>query len=600
MRQILFALLIASVVMPVNFTAAIAQSTTERVCIIKSMVGSVQIRKGASPQWRDARINMPLSEKDAIRTFVESEAQLETSEGSIIKMSENSTMEVSRFRGNATGEQSTKIKILTGNLFSNVKKIASSKSDFSFETPTATASIRGTQLGIEVNNQATAVKVYEGIVMVVPAGSSSGSEVKANEMTTVKKGQRTVSIEKLTEKAPVVETGSIAPVDSAKKDSTAVAKADTIKPVPKELILTVTQPAEGQKLDQPSIPVNGTVTPGASVSASGIMIPVTATGSFSGKIPIPDEETSMSVQIEASLESKTKSVTRTISYAPAVKLSVNTPAERATITTTSITVSGTVTPKGAEVQVNGKPASVIASTGQFSATVTVADVEDEYQIEITASSGGKSMSMTRSIIYKRAMDINKPALQPTSLPTIAKQNRLTFSAIDRTPDEEITFYREIDGSTESETGVPNQQFYLTIEEGVHTYAVYADDKGKNRTQRLSGTIKFLVRQCAIRMGKPSGSTEYLNLPPNAPDDAFAPSYNVRFTVTNLPDDNPKLLSEVSVTNSATGKVVSKRDPTSIDFEFDVDIDRTKVNTLTIMVRDINDRIIQNQATIRVR
>lgn len=62
---------------------------------------------------------------------------------------------------------------MNGTLMTNVKKLVDEKSSFEFETPTATAAIRGTILGLDVTKDKTLVKVYEGTVTV----SSSGSNV---------------------------------------------------------------------------------------------------------------------------------------------------------------------------------------------------------------------------------------------------------------------------------------------------------------------------------------------------------------------------------------------------------------------------------------
>src|SRR5512141_802183 len=83
-----------------------AQSA-DRKCWIKSMVGSVKVRKGEAPKWIDARVQMPLLEKDAIRTYVESEGELQTSEGSTFSVGENSTFEVAVMRQSTAGAQQT-------------------------------------------------------------------------------------------------------------------------------------------------------------------------------------------------------------------------------------------------------------------------------------------------------------------------------------------------------------------------------------------------------------------------------------------------------------------------------------------------------------
>jgi len=137
-------------------------SESDRHATIQSMIGSVKVRKGDAAVWKDAKPKMSITEKDAIRTFVESQAEILTSEGSVIRLDENTTMEMATFNQNPNGSQTTKVAVLSGTLLSNVKKLINTGSKFEFETPTATASIRGTRVGLEVTSDKTSIKVYEG------------------------------------------------------------------------------------------------------------------------------------------------------------------------------------------------------------------------------------------------------------------------------------------------------------------------------------------------------------------------------------------------------------------------------------------------------
>ena len=191
---------IFSLILIAVFASTMVFSESDRHATIQSMIGSVKVRKGDAAVWKDAKPKMSITEKDAIRTFVESQAEILTSEGSVIRLDENTTMEMATFNQNPNGSQTTKVAVLSGTLLSNVKKLINTGSKFEFETPTATASIRGTRVGLEVTSDKTSIKVYEGEVMVTPRGASAGVSVKTNQMTTVIKGQQTASIEVLTEK----------------------------------------------------------------------------------------------------------------------------------------------------------------------------------------------------------------------------------------------------------------------------------------------------------------------------------------------------------------------------------------------------------------
>ena len=181
-----------------GFSSNLSAQVDSRKCTIKSLIGDVNIRRGTAVNWVDARPNMPLRENDAIRTLIESEILLETSEGTSLKVGENSTIEMAVF--SAKGEtQNTKIKILSGSLVSTVKKRLTIQSRFEFETPTATAAMSGAVLSFHVSNEGTLIKVYEGSVLVTSERLKSSVLLKENQMVSIKKSQKDITIQKLEE-----------------------------------------------------------------------------------------------------------------------------------------------------------------------------------------------------------------------------------------------------------------------------------------------------------------------------------------------------------------------------------------------------------------
>jgi hypothetical protein len=99
------------------------------------MVGDVKVQRNKSPKWIDARPNMPLKENDAVRTFVESEAVVQFGDGSQISLKENTTLELSGLSRDAGGADKTGVKILSGDLMANVKKLVHKGSKFESEAP---------------------------------------------------------------------------------------------------------------------------------------------------------------------------------------------------------------------------------------------------------------------------------------------------------------------------------------------------------------------------------------------------------------------------------------------------------------------------------
>ncbi|NLE02983.1 MAG: FecR domain-containing protein [Fibrobacter sp.] len=745
--------------------ADVTAQSESPVCRVKSIIGSVKIRRNGTVNWFDAKPKMPLRERDAIRTMMESEVELETDDGSLIKVSENSTIELSKHQ-QEDNTKNTKIKIMSGSIISNVKKLINNKSTFEFETPTATAAIRGTIVGLDVRKEATTIKVYEGLVYVSKRGARQGSLLNNNEMTKISRSTKVIVVEKLdpppagtipgvyqtndsttvkdstktdstktdtlkidTATVDLIKTDSIA-TDTVKVDTTKVdtvkinpttpdsVKADTsgsrsindtnktsgtyvdsmkvgttgqsgaadtnlknvyssntasesILPQPlklqvispaadgfvvspgdaiavsgvvapvtamvsvngrsvtvgangafkinltapqktgdfeliitaesngvtqnisrnilvksNNLILTITSPKDGQIFTKPLIIISGSVTPGAAVSVMSSNVSVSASGTFTTQLPVANEEGEILLEFEAVLENKTQKVTRRVYYKPEYRFNLNLPLERQTVLSTTVQIKGEVLPVNSEVYVEGRK-MVVTANGTFSGIITIPDIEGEVVLSIEINSGNQIKTVNRTIIYKRPPDTFVPQIQGI-LPAVSQNAILYFTVIDRTIDEEITFYYEVDGVKESETGFPNTPFSLPLVEGIHKYTVYAVDKAGNKSQKLSSTVTFLGKSSwMIKMRRPAGDIA-LDLPPSAPDGSYKPVYTVEFSIDNLPGDQMQLIREISVTNNATGQSVKLHTFTDTYNTVDINLKRKSTNTIIIEALDINN------------
>ncbi len=682
-----------------------AAPQSSRKCTIKQLVGTVKIRRGASVKWTAARPKMPLKETDAIRTFVESEAELETTEGSTIKVGENSTLELKTLKGKGS-EQNTSLKIMNGAIVANVKKLVTTGSSFEFETPTATAAIRGTVVGLEVNREQTRVKVYEGRVLVTPQGSKNSVELTPNQMGVVKKGGEQVAVEKFNEKTPVplstdtTGTGNATPADDSlnnaadsttatatdsvgKNDSSTVddttgrsevqteqgtlvlslstpsegavvtpqspiAVTGSVKPnsgsvsvngktVPvagdgsfkatvtapaqpgvfelqiaaeadestrsvsrsvtvtsAALFFSVTVPREGQDIVKPLIPVSGSVSPGAEVTVLSMTLPVTASGSFNGQVPIANEAGEYTLDFEANLDGATQKISRRVVYKPEYRFIVSSPPDRQTVTTTNIIIKGEVLPTNAEVSVNGRKMSV-SSSGQFSGYVTIPDEEGEVLLEFEVNAAGMSRTENRKIIYKKPPDTYRPQVSAS----LAK-SCWNVTVFDRTADDEITLWYEIDGSKEFKTLRPNESTCISLENGIHSYRVYAEDREKNpsNTEVLSHHAFLSTTTWLIKMRRPAGSISF-DLPPASPGREAA-FYTIEFTIENLPQDDMRLIREVAITNKTNGKRSAVRTFTDNFIEADIELVRQRPNQIQIDVNDINNITKSTTFQITVR
>jgi hypothetical protein len=717
----------------IQFPVLAQTRTTTRTARIKSIVGTADIRRTGTINWVNARVNMPLKERDALRTFIESELELETSEGTVIKLGENSSCELDKMASKGDLEN-TKLKILNGSVIANVKKLVNTNSRFEFETPTATAAIRGTVVGFEVSKEKTVVKVYEGTVVVTPHGAKKGVEIKDNQMTSINKGQKSITVQKFEEKPAgpqlhektglidtlkkdtilIVNDSSMIKSDSIVKDTdsvlktaasdstsvignrvenidesyldtagntdenksvSAVSRRDTIdtraetrsqlrlivtspsdrlevkhgtpvtvtgtvtssaatvvvngKVVPvsssgqfkttitapvqytdfdititaeeggnaqtitrtiivktAQLHFDVKTPVEGQVFSKTTIPVSGTVSQGAEVTAMSIRIPVSSSGAFSGQIPIPNEDGEIMLEFEASQDGQYKNISRKIVYQPEYRFNLKSPQNEQTVNSTTLLIKGEVMPAGAKVYVLGRPVNV-TSTGLFSGTVTIPEEEGEIELDFEITYGLMTKTETRTIYYKKPIDILKPQIQ-AMLPQISENNQIFVTVYDRTPEDEITLFHTVDGQKESEKGTPNSSFSIPLQPGMHTYTFQAVDKAGNSSLTISQNITWFGKtDWMIKINK---AVDVIYLPPSAPDNTYEPVYTLDFSIENLPDNDMRLISLVTVVNKLTGEVQTKKTFTDNYFSIDMKLKNHQTNNFDISIEDIRKKI----------
>ncbi|MBD3390751.1 MAG: hypothetical protein GF418_01840 [Chitinivibrionales bacterium] len=359
----------------------------ERRCWIESMVGDVKIRREGSVKWLNARVKLPVKQKDAIRTFVESEAVIATSEGTKLRVSENSTVELATFVQGRKGDNKTNVKILSGDVMSNVKKLVSKGSSFQFETPTAVASIRGTRVGFRVSGSQTDILVYEGRVYVTPKGSRTGAELTSNQMTSVVEGQKSVTVSAL-------DTSTATESDTTDTSSA----SDTSGP---EILLN--SPDDGQVAwPGVEIVVSGRVDPpGARVTANGRPVNVSPRGTFRVSLTAPLEEGEHVLTVEATIAGQSGSESRTIVVEPApssLVLSVATPNDGSLVSAPVIPVSGMVTP-GAVLTVSNIEVPVSVN-GSFAKDIHIPAEEGVVTIEFEATLGDERKYESRTVEYR--------------------------------------------------------------------------------------------------------------------------------------------------------------------------------------------------------
>jgi len=422
----------------------------ERVGVIKGIVGDVKVRKspvyskvrrenavaaGVKIQadakdtgWAAARLNMIVREKDEIMTGAQSEVRIEVSGGSEVKLGESSVMEVSVLRygtgGLATSADrrnnvtSTKFKVAEGSIVASVKKLMNSKSSFKFETPTATAAIRGTVLELDVKKGAnTVVRAFDGVILVAPAGSEAFVELNDGKMIEVVTGQKTVFVKDVKDVPKDYKRKSVKlkgeddkkPAKDAKAQQTGADGALAKPAAPKDSVSVKLSIDLGDAADtvkcyaRDSITVEGVVNPaGAKVSVNGVAAVQDKNGVFKISLRAPNDSGVYPIKIVAEDKELSETLIRTMKVAHVyTTVKLITPAEGQTVVGKPVVlISGTALP-GSKVNISGVTLNVNRD-GTFNGEVPIPDKEGGVTLSVEiVDTNDNAVWIERHIKYRK-------------------------------------------------------------------------------------------------------------------------------------------------------------------------------------------------------
>jgi hypothetical protein len=138
------------------------------------MTGTVELKAPGSTVWRAARSGDNLEKETIISTGFKSTAILKVG-SSTLTVRPLTRLSLEELLTNKDNSESINIGLRTGRLSVNVKAPAGSRTEFTVNTPVATASVRGTSFSMDSTN----LRVSEGSVLYKPA-ASSGRPVRVN------------------------------------------------------------------------------------------------------------------------------------------------------------------------------------------------------------------------------------------------------------------------------------------------------------------------------------------------------------------------------------------------------------------------------------
>lgn len=152
-----------------------------QVALVKKIVKDVTYRKAGQSDWDDAKTGLPLNDGEQVKTGAKSLALILFIDGSgLLRVRENAVLNVYGKSGNKKLDDKNTV-LTKGTIGFEVNK--QEDEEFKFTTPTAVASIRGTEGSLEVDdNNSTVIRLDRGKVdfQSLKGDKKSGSLTEGN------------------------------------------------------------------------------------------------------------------------------------------------------------------------------------------------------------------------------------------------------------------------------------------------------------------------------------------------------------------------------------------------------------------------------------
>ncbi|MEP6742432.1 MAG: PAN domain-containing protein [bacterium] len=147
-------------------------SRTDSFTTIEKVQGEVSFRR-ISGNWAPVTIGMRLSDQDEIRTGIGSEVTLRFPGGASLHLREMAQVAIAQVL-TVAGRFQIRFFLRLGEAAAKVPPRGAVQGDFTIQTPTATASVRGTIFTVRYHDKTatTTISVEEGEVLATPANSS--------------------------------------------------------------------------------------------------------------------------------------------------------------------------------------------------------------------------------------------------------------------------------------------------------------------------------------------------------------------------------------------------------------------------------------------
>lgn len=152
-------------VLALSFAPSTPPEELGRISFVLGRPGEVRVLHVSEDLWQPAKTKMPIYLGDKINTQAESRCEVKLSDGSVIRIGENSQFDFEKSLL-TSNKRSFDAALAHGKIWANIVSLVWGEK-FEIKSPTAVCAIRGTIYSIETDST-TRVAVYDGQVDVGP------------------------------------------------------------------------------------------------------------------------------------------------------------------------------------------------------------------------------------------------------------------------------------------------------------------------------------------------------------------------------------------------------------------------------------------------
>lgn len=160
----------------------VSASYAAGTAVIKSCEGEVMIKAAGADKWVPAKANATLNSGDSIQTKTGT-AEVVYPDKSVLKVKNNTTTTLSEMKDEKSGKLTRKVKIMMGDMWAKITPGTPTKTEF--ETPSAVAAVKGTEVSFSVAADGTTQVLTDSGLVTLQVGQSMSVDIGGGQAVQV-------------------------------------------------------------------------------------------------------------------------------------------------------------------------------------------------------------------------------------------------------------------------------------------------------------------------------------------------------------------------------------------------------------------------------